>query len=84
MYASDLARLTDQVGRLCHGADLLVVDAAMWRRRIFSYLTVDEALLELCRWKVGRIVHTQIGRLLPPHALVEREVARRCPRARPV
>ena len=54
----------------------------MWRRRIFSHLTVDQALPELCRWKVERIVLTQIGRLLPPHAMLEREVARRCARAR--
>jgi phosphoribosyl 1,2-cyclic phosphodiesterase len=83
VYASDVAGLTDRLQRFCRGADLLVVDAAMWRRQIFSHLTIDEALPELCRWEVEHIVLTQIGRLLPPHELLEDEVARRCARARP-
>jgi hypothetical protein len=53
------------------------------RRRLFSHLTIDEALPELCGWEVERVVLTQIGRLLPPHAELEGEVARLCPRARP-
>jgi phosphoribosyl 1,2-cyclic phosphate phosphodiesterase len=83
VYASDVASLTSALRRFCRGAALLVIDAALWRRRIFSHLTIDEALPELCRWPVGRILLTQIGRSAPPHEQLPREAAKLCPRAQP-
>lgn len=83
VYASDLARLTPELERFASGASILVIDGAMWRRRLFTHLTIDDALPSLCRWKVGRILVTQIGRSAPPHATLTREMHARCPRARP-
>jgi ribonuclease BN (tRNA processing enzyme) len=83
VYASDVAELTTRLERFSHGADLLVLDGAMWRRRMFTHLTIDEAVPRVCRWSVGRILLTQIGRTAPPHEELEREVRRLCPRARP-
>jgi phosphoribosyl 1,2-cyclic phosphodiesterase len=83
VYASDVARLTDGLARFCDGADVLIIDGAMWRRQLFSHLTIDAALATLCGWRVGRIVLTQIGRSAPPHAGLERAVCSLCRRARP-
>jgi hypothetical protein len=54
----------------------------MWHRRLFSHLTIDEALPIVCSWPVGSIILTQIGRSAPPHAQLQREVAVLCSRAR--
>lgn len=83
VYASDLARLTGGLRRFARGADALVIDAALWRGRLFSHLRIDEALPELCRWPVGRILLTHIGRTAPAHEQLEREAAQLCARAGP-
>jgi phosphoribosyl 1,2-cyclic phosphodiesterase len=83
VYASDVGELTPRLGRACHGASLLVLDGAMWRRRIFSHLTIDDALPAVCGWQVERVLLTQIGRTAPPHERLRREAARICPKAAP-
>lgn len=83
VYASDVARLTPELERAAAGAALLVIDGAMWHRSLYTHLRIDQALPELCRWPVERIVLTQIGRSAPPHAELAREVAALCQRAAP-
>ena len=83
VYASDVARLTSRLRRFAGDVHALVIDAAMWRRQLFSHLTIDQELPVLCRWHVGRILLTQIGRTLPPHTELESEVRRLCSRAAP-
>lgn len=83
VYASDVARLTNHLRHFAEGATLLIIDAAMWRRRLFTHLTIDAALPGLCRWGVGDIALTQIGRSAPPHEQLTRAVAAICPRAFP-
>jgi phosphoribosyl 1,2-cyclic phosphodiesterase len=83
VYASDVAELTSALRDACVGSTALVIDGAMWGRRLFSHLTIDAELERLCRWPPQRILLTQIGRTAPPHARLEREVARRCEHARP-
>jgi phosphoribosyl 1,2-cyclic phosphodiesterase len=83
VYASDVGGLRPPLERLADGADLLVIDGAMWGRQLFSHLTIDRELPRLCRWNVGRILLTQIGRTAPPHPRLEREVAELCPKAAP-
>lgn len=83
VYSSDVAELTTDLQRFSTGATLLVVDGAMYGRSIFSHLRIDTALPELCRWRVDRILLTQIGRTAPPHEELERETARLCPHAQP-
>jgi len=81
VYASDVAHLTSELERFCAGATVLVLDGAMWRRRLFSHLTIDEALPIACSWPVASIILTQIGRSAPPHAQLQDEVAALCPKA---
>lgn len=83
VYASDVARLTDGLRRFSQDASLLVLDGAMWRRRLYSHLTIGEALPQVCRWRVESILLTQIGRSAPPHERLATAVAGLCPRARP-
>jgi phosphoribosyl 1,2-cyclic phosphodiesterase len=83
VYASDVARLTNALRAACAGVGTLVIDGAMWGRRLFSHLTIDAELDELCRWDPERIFLTQIGRSAPPHKALDDEVQRRCRRARP-
>lgn len=83
VYASDVARLTEELQRFCRGVDHLVLDGATWRRRIFSHLRVDQDLPVACKWSVDRIWLTQIGRSVPPHEQLDREARELCPRASP-
>ncbi|HEX6021676.1 MAG TPA: MBL fold metallo-hydrolase [Solirubrobacter sp.] len=83
VYASDVAALTDRLRDFATGAKLLAIDGAMWHRRLFSHLTADAVLPELCVWDVGQIALTQIGRSAPPHEQLERAVRALCPRAFP-
>jgi phosphoribosyl 1,2-cyclic phosphodiesterase len=83
VYASDVARLEPALRRFSEGAEMLVIDGAMWRRSLFAHLRTDRAVPELCRWSVGRILLTQIGRTAPRHEVLEREVEALCPRAAP-
>ena len=82
VYASDVAYLTEDLERFSAGAAVLVLDGAMWRRRLFSHLTIDEALPAVCSWPVEAIILTQIGRTAPRHARLQREVAALCTKAR--
>jgi phosphoribosyl 1,2-cyclic phosphodiesterase len=83
VYASDVARLEAPLARLADGADVLVVDGAMWGRPLFSHLTVDRELPTLCHRRARRILLPQIGRTAPPHERFERAIAELCPRAAP-
>jgi phosphoribosyl 1,2-cyclic phosphodiesterase len=83
VYASDVAQLTVDLEQFARGASLLVLDGAMWGRTLFSHLRVDRDLPVACRWDVGRILLTQIGRTAPPHKRFEREVRSLCARATP-
>lgn len=83
VYASDVARLTPDLAQLSAGADVLVLDGAIWGRAMFTHLRADHALPEVCAWSVERILLTQIGRSAPPHEELIQRVAGLCPRARP-
>jgi ribonuclease BN (tRNA processing enzyme) len=83
VYASDVAAVERPLARLARRADLLVIDGAMWRRTLFSHLTIDRELPALCEWPVARILLTQIGRTAPPHEQLERAVRAICPKAAP-
>lgn len=83
VYSSDVAAPTDELARFSAGADLLVVDGAMYGRSIFSHLRVDRDLPVVCGWEVDRILLTQIGRTAPPHERFADLVGQLCGRAAP-
>jgi phosphoribosyl 1,2-cyclic phosphodiesterase len=81
VYASDVGRLTSKLECFTAGAAALVLDGAMWRKRLFSHLTIDEALPIACSWSTDSIILTQIGRTAPSHRQLQREVTALCPKA---
>lgn len=83
VYASDVAALTPELETFGDGADLLVLDGAMYGRSIFSHLRIEEALPAVCGWPVGRVLLTQIGRTAPPHQRLVDEVVGLCGKAAP-
>lgn len=83
VYASDVGALTPELEGLARGADLLVLDGAMWDRRLFSHLTVRDALPRVCRWRVQQVALTQIGRNAPDHGELAAGVRALCERAVP-
>lgn len=68
VYASDLARLDPRLAR----CDLLILDGATWKRRIFTHLEVASAARVVAEWPVGRVLFTQLGRSTPEHAQLDR------------
>lgn len=82
VYASDIAALTKKFKTFCKGADLLIIDGATWRRKIFSHLRADESLPEICRWNIGKIILTQIGKSAPKYEELEKEVKKICSKVR--
>lgn len=83
VYASDVGKLTPGLRDLASGACLLVLDGAMWCRRLFAHLSIDRELPTACEWDVERILLTQIGRTAPPHPDLVRAVRALCERAAP-
>ncbi|MBW3664753.1 MAG: MBL fold metallo-hydrolase [Actinobacteria bacterium] len=83
VYSSDVAELTDELRRHTEGADVLILDGAMYRRSLHTHIRIDEALPVVCKWDVGRIVLTQIGRTAPPHEELVEVAAELCDRAIP-
>jgi phosphoribosyl 1,2-cyclic phosphodiesterase len=82
VYASDVAYLTRELEQFCAGAAILFLDGAMWRKRLFSHLTIEESLPAACSWSVDSIMLTQIGRTAPPHPRLQRDVTGLCAKAR--
>ena len=68
IYASDVARLDRRLAR----CDLLILDGATWRRRIFTHLELASAARIVVRWPTRRVLFTQLGRSTPEHAALDR------------
>lgn len=83
VYASDIARITEKFKKFCQGADVLIIDGAMWKRKIFTHITISEVLPKICKWEVGKIILTQIGKSAPPHEKFGEEIKKICKRAIP-
>jgi phosphoribosyl 1,2-cyclic phosphodiesterase len=68
IYASDLSRLDRRLAR----CDLLILDGATWKRRIFTHLEIERAARVVTRWPTRRVLFTQLGRSTPEHAVLDR------------
>lgn len=83
VYASDIASITPELTNFCQNIDVLIVDGAMWRKKLFTHLTIDVYLPDICGWKVKRIFLTQIGKSAFAHGRLAKEVHAFCPKALP-
>jgi hypothetical protein len=74
--------VTLELERFCQGAAVLILDGAIWRRTLFSHLTIEESHPHVRGWSIDSIFLIQIGRSVPPHAELQRKVAAICAGAR--
>ncbi len=83
VYTSDIASITPELINFCQRINVLIIDGAMWRKKLFTHLTINMYLPDICGWKVKRIFLTQIGKSAPPHGRLAKEVHALCPKALP-
>ncbi|MFZ2201959.1 MAG: MBL fold metallo-hydrolase [Microgenomates group bacterium] len=80
-YASDVGEWDGRAEKILSGATTLVIDGAMWQKRMAAHQTIKELLPRVCRWKNKRILFTQIGKEVPDHEEANRAIKRLCPKA---
>lgn len=81
VYVSDIGRWDRKAEKLMKSADLLVIDGAMWGKKLIAHLTIQEVLPRLCSWPVKKILFTQIGKTAPSHDVLHRAIRKICPKA---
>lgn len=82
-YVSDVASWDRQAERFMKDADILIIDGAMWGKRMIAHLDIKKILPKICRWPVKRIIFTQIGHTAPKHEILQREIKKICKKALP-
>ncbi len=83
VYASDIGLITTSFSRFCQNIDLLILDGAMWEKKIFSHIRIDQELKEICTWDIKKILLTHIGKTAPPHETLRRRLKFICRKAFP-
>lgn len=83
VYVSDTSGWNKKAERLMKNADVLVIDGAMWGKKIASHLTIQQILPTLCKWPVKKIIFTQIGHTAPRHQILQKEIQKICPKVLP-
>lgn len=83
VYASDIAIITKSFARFCQNIDLLIIDGAMWKKKIFSHIRIDQDIKKLCTWNVKKILLTHIGKTAPAHEMLRRRLKSLCTKASP-
>lgn len=83
VYASDIAIITKSFARFCQNIDLLIIDGAMWKKKIFSHIRIDQEIKQMCTWNVEKIFLTHIGKTAPPHEILQKKLQALCAKAFP-
>lgn len=83
VYVSDVANWNKKAAQLLKSADVLIIDGAMWGKKIISHLDIKKVLPKLCLWPIKKIIFTQIGHTAPRHEVLKEEVKKICSKAQP-
>lgn len=83
VYVSDVASWDKRGESLMKNADILVIDGAMWGKKMIAHLDIKEILPKICSWDVKGIIFTQIGHTAPKHEILQQEIRKICPKAIP-
>lgn len=83
VYVSDVASWGKKAEKLMRNADILVVDGAMWDKKMIAHLDIKEILPKICSWPVKKIIFTQIGHTAPKHEILQQKIKKICPKAQP-
>jgi len=80
-YVSDVSYWDKKTEKYLKKAKTLVIDGAMWEKKIAPHLTIKEILPKICRFSNKRIFFTQIGKTAPPQKILEKEIKKICKKA---
>lgn len=83
VYVSDMASWDEEAENLMEDADSLVIDGAMWGKRMVAHLDIKRILPKICGWSAKKIIFTQIGKTCPKHEILQKEIQKICSRALP-
>lgn len=83
VYVSDVASWDGEAEKLMKDADILVIDGAMWGKRMVAHLDIKEILPKICKWPVKKIIFTQIGHTVPKYEILKKEIKKICGKALP-
>ena len=83
IYASDIAEIKSDFKKRLDKIDILIIDGAMWNKKIKSHLEIHQLLSEICRLKIKKIYLTHIGRTAPRYETLKKEVKKLCSKAEP-
>ena len=73
-YISDTGGWNDKVQNLIFGSDLLILDGAMWGKKLISHLDIKEITSKAKKWGIKKLIFTQIGRTAPPYEILKKEL----------
>ncbi len=73
-YISDAGGWSKKVQKLIPGSDILVLDGAMWGKKLISHLDIKEILPKVKNWGVKKVIFTQIGNTAPNYQKLRREI----------
>lgn len=82
-YASDTCGWSKKSQALMQRADILIIDGAMWHKKMPSHLDLPEILPTLCTWPNKKIIFTQIGNTAPDFEIIFDEIRKMCNKAEP-
>lgn len=83
VYVSDTGGWDKKAESLMKNADVLVIDGAMWGKKMVAHLDIKEILPKICKWPASKIIFTQIGKTCPKHEILQAEIKKICPKALP-
>ncbi len=73
-YISDTGGWGKKVQNLITGSDLLVLDGAMWDKKLIAHLDIKQILPKVNNWGVGKVIFTQIGKTAPDYKKLKQEI----------
>lgn len=80
-YVSDVGRWNLPAQRLMSKAKCLVIDGAMWDKKMAAHQAILKVLPRICVWGNERIIFTQVGKTVPRFAEANRVVKKQCSKA---
>jgi len=82
-YISDAGGWDKKVQNLIKDSDLLVLDGAMWGKKLIAHLDIKEVLPKIKNWEVKKVIFTQIGKTAPSYQILKKEIQKIWPKAIP-
>lgn len=86
-YISDTGGWSAEGGKkvqnLISGSDLLVLDGAMWGKKLIAHLDMKEVTPQTKSWGIKKLIFTQIGRTAPSYEILKKELKKMYDKAQP-